>query len=404
VQTIAFIPVRGGSKGIPNKNILPLAGKPLVYWTVRAAVEAGRIDRVVVSTDDDRIAATVEAFGFEKVSIFRRSPETATDTASTESAMLEFAKAEPFSLMVLIQATSPLLTSEDLDGALSLYSSEGFDTLLSAVRQKRFLWSRTEQGEGKATNYDPASRPRRQDFDGYLVENGALYITPRKGLLEHGNRLFGRMGIWEMDEASFVELDEPVDWLFVENLILNRNPSNAALQTLQDRAAGIRMVLTDVDGVLTDAGMYYSENGDELKKFNTRDASGLRLLQEKGIRIGIITSEQTALVDRRAKKMGVDFLVQGARDKAVELDKLLQKTGLKAEQVAYIGDDVNDLGILSAVGLAVTPADAQPATRPLAHFVCRHRGGKGAVRELAEIILAAQSGRQEGDKVRKAGK
>jgi len=160
---------------------------------------------------------------------------------------------------------------------------------------------------------------------------------------------------------------------------------------ISHRLSAIKLVITDVDGVLTDAGMYYAENGDELKKFNTRDAVGLRLLREAGLKVGIITSEDTQIVARRAQKMGVDFLIQGAKNKAEELDEILAETGLTAEQVAFIGDDINDLTILSKVGLAATPADGQPAVKAKADYICKARGGEGAVREIAESLLAKRA-------------
>lgn len=133
--------------------------------------------------------------------------------------------------------------------------------------------------------------------------------------------------------------------------------------------------------------MYYSENGDELKKFNTRDAVGLRLLQEAGIKVGIFTSENTQIVARRAKKIGVDVLRQGCKDKAADLDALLEELNLTPSQVAFIGDDINDLGILKKVGFAITPADGRPENKNLAHYICQAKGGEGAVREVAEVIL-----------------
>ena len=173
MKTVALIPVRGGSKSIPLKNIKPIAGKPLVYWTVRAACECASIDRVYVATDSDRIKEAVESFrqGEEvdllgKAVVIGRSAESASDTASTESAMLEFAQRVDFETIVLIQATSPLLKGEDLDRGFAAYEEEGTDSVLSVVRQKRFHWATDENGFAHPTNYDVFHRPRRQEFDG----------------------------------------------------------------------------------------------------------------------------------------------------------------------------------------------------------------------------------------------
>ena len=173
-MNVAFIPVRGGSKSIPLKNIKYLCGRPLVYWVIKAACGCEYIDKVYVATDSEQIKRTVESFQagmegslFDKVEVIGRSANSASDTASTEFAMLEFAKNYEFDHIVLVQA-----------------NSEGTDSVLSVVRQKRFHWANDEKGYTYPTNYDVFCRPRRQEFDGYLVENGAFYISSKKELLK----------------------------------------------------------------------------------------------------------------------------------------------------------------------------------------------------------------------------
>ena len=226
-HTVALIPVRGGSKSIPLKNIQQLCGYPLVYWTARAAQECSQISQVYIATDSEQIAQVVRTFGFDKVCVIGRSEETATDTASTESVMLEFAREHEFDDIVLIQATSPLLTAQDLERGLNLYREPGTDGVLSAVQQKRFCWKVDKEGYASAENYDIFHRPRRQEFDGYFVENGAFYITSRARLLETGNRLSGRIRICEMPEETFYELDEPSDWVMIEQLMRLREEGGA---------------------------------------------------------------------------------------------------------------------------------------------------------------------------------
>lgn len=221
-MNVAFIPVRGGSKSIPLKNIKELNKKPLVYWTVKAASDCKYIDKVFVATDSDRIRETVEKFGMDKVEVIGRSIESASDTASTEFAMLEFAKDYEFDNIVLIQATSPLLTEKDIDGGFELFHMENTDSVLSVVPQKRFNWTKDENGLATPLNYDFYHRPRRQDFDGYMTENGAFYITSREDLLRTKNRMSGNVRAYEMDEKTFVEIDEPSDWVIVEHLMDTR--------------------------------------------------------------------------------------------------------------------------------------------------------------------------------------
>ncbi|CUQ68054.1 KdsC family phosphatase [Candidatus Nitrospira inopinata] len=157
----------------------------------------------------------------------------------------------------------------------------------------------------------------------------------------------------------------------------------------------IRLFATDVDGVLTDAGMYYSESGDEWKKFNTRDGMGIKLLQKAGLITAIVTQERTRLVARRAEKLTIPEVHQGVTDKLSMIRDMASRYGLALDQVAYIGDDVNDLEALKAVGFSASPADGMPQVLQAVDYVCRKKGGEGAVREVVEMILEAQQPRRK---------
>ena len=154
----------------------------------------------------------------------------------------------------------------------------------------------------------------------------------------------------------------------------------------------VRIFATDVDGVLTDAGMYYSETGDEWKKFNTRDGMGIKLLQKAGIITAIVTQERTKLVARRAEKLAIPELHQGVMNKLSLVREMAAHHGLTLSQVAYIGDDINDLETLKAVGFSAAPADGIPQVIAAVDYVCLKKGGEGAVREVIEMILQAQQG------------
>jgi YrbI family 3-deoxy-D-manno-octulosonate 8-phosphate phosphatase len=160
----------------------------------------------------------------------------------------------------------------------------------------------------------------------------------------------------------------------------------------------IRLFATDVDGVLTDAGMYYAESGDEWKKFNTHDGMGIKLLQRAGIITAIVTQEKTKLVARRAEKLTIPELHQGVMDKLTVIREMAARHGLSLKQVAYIGDDVNDLEALKAVGFSASPADGLPDIVAAVDYVCRKKGGEGAVREIIEMILEAQRAKVESGK------
>ncbi|MCD8129985.1 MAG: N-acylneuraminate cytidylyltransferase [Lachnospiraceae bacterium] len=389
-MNVAFIPVRGGSKSIPLKNIKPICGKPLVYWTVKAACQCKYIDVVYIATDSDKIKETVGTFKcgddagiFSKAQVIGRSAESASDTASTEFAMLEFAANYEFDNIVLVQATSPMLTAADLDGGFELFNTEGTDSVLSVVRQYRFLWNKDEKGNVSPSNYDVFRRPRRQEFDGYLMENGAFYISSKADLIKYHNRVSGNIRAYEMREDSAFEIDEPSDWIIIEAL-MKKNGFVEGKKPFSE----IKMFLTDCDGCLTDGGMYYSEQGDELKKFNTRDGMGFALLRAKGIITGIITSESVDLNRRRAEKLKLDVLEDGCKDKLAAVKKLCEKYGIELKNVAYIGDDVNDMETIKASGLGCAPADAVPRVKAVADFVTKAKGGEGVIREVVDSILA----------------
>ena len=161
---------------------------------------------------------------------------------------------------------------------------------------------------------------------------------------------------------------------------------------LQERARAIRFLLTDSDGVLTDNGVYYSAAGEEMKRFSIRDGMGVeRLRQFAGVDVGIITGEHSGPVQRRAEKLAIEELHLGIKDKPAVLQEILTRRSLAPEEVAYIGDDTNDVEIMRLVGLAACPADATPFARAVAHYVCPSRGGYGAFRDFAELIIAARA-------------
>lgn len=383
MKTIAFIPVRGGSKSIPLKNIKLFCGKPLVCWNIEALETCELIDEIIVATDSDRIEETILDQSYKKTKIYRRSAENACDTASTESVMLEYinyAHLPQEDIFMLVQATSPLTETQHFAEALSIYQKGIYDSMLTCVRNYRFFWNE----DGTSKNYDYMNRPRRQNFKGELMENGAFYINKVCNILKSGNRLSGNIGIYEMPEYTATEIDEPDDWIILENLMRKHVLSKHISQSQ------IKLFLSDVDGTLTDGGMYYSEKGDELKKFNTRDGMGFQLVREKGIKTGIITSESTELVAKRARKLEIDFLVQGKRGggKLAAVQEICKQLGITIDDVAYIGDDINCLPLLHAVGYKACPADAcsQVKSVPGIHIVSR-KGGEGCVREFIDTII-----------------
>lgn len=384
MKIIAFIPVRGGSKSIPLKNIKPFCGKPLVCWNIEALEDCPEVEEVIVATDSDDIWETVEKQNYKKTILYRRLAENACDTASTESVMLEYihnANLSEDNIFMLVQATSPLTESIHFSEALQMYATGEYDSIITCVRNFRFFWNEN----GSSLNYDYMNRPRRQNFKGMLMENGAFYINTVKNILDNGNRLGGKIGIYEMPEYTATEIDEPDDWIILENLMRKH-----VLSDVNSVNPEIKLFLSDIDGTLTDGGMYYSENGDELKKFNTRDGMGMTMLRERGIKVGVITSENRVLNQRRADKLKLDFFYQGQRNggKLAVAKEICDKLGITLQNVAYIGDDVNCIEILSAVGMAACPADADIRVKAIPNIhVMTRKGGEGCVREFCETLL-----------------
>ena len=379
-KLIAFIPARGGSKTIPLKNVKKINGKPLIYWTLDSATKSNKINKVYVATDSFEIRKIVEEYGSPCVQVVNRSSQVSTDEASTESVMLEFAENFDFQHIILIQATSPLLTSEELDKGIDEYFCSGADSSCSVSIQKRFRWQKDEAGFFSPVNYEPSRRPLRQEWDGELVENGAFYITSKEQLLRTRSRLSGKIHCYIMSDIHLCEIDNPDDMEIAE-VLLNKYKNN-----IIKYPKNIKLVISDVDGVLTDAGMYYSEAGDELKKFNTRDGMGFKILKEKGIKTALITTENTQVVERRAKKLKVDFLIQGCWNKSEEAEIICKKLGITLNEVAFIGDDINDLELLKSVGFSACPVDAGDAVKEVADYVCKSSGGEGCFREVVDII------------------
>lgn len=401
MHNVAYIPVRGGSASIPLKNIKPLLGKPLVYWAASAAAASNFVKTVYIATDSEQIRAVVEALNLPKVQVIGRSPGTATNTASSESALLEFAEHYYFDNVAFIQATSPLLTTSDVDRGFGLLLQDGCDSVLSAVKDKHFYWKDGASNSAVPLNYDVFARPRRQDFEGCWQENGAVYLTSRDALLSSRNRVSGAIHILPMSERTLFEIDEPSDWPIIEALLVQQvkeAESQDLAVGLEERAlpkaidaSQIKLFLTDCDGCLTDGGMYYSVEGEAFKKFNTRDGMALSLLAKTGIKRGIITGENSQAVKKRAEKLKLDYCELACDDKLAAARRICSEEGISLGEVAYVGDDLNDLECMQAVkaegGLTACPADSVPDVLACAGFVAKHIGGNGAVREIVDWML-----------------
>jgi len=220
MNILAVIPARGGSKGIPKKNIKLLGGKPLIYYSIEAGKKATMIDKVVVSTDSKEIASTAKKYGAE---VIDRPSELAKDESPTEPSLIHAVKELERSgykadYIVLLQPTSPLRDPIDIDNSIKKLLEEKSDSLLSVQLNKHFLW-KEEKGKVIPVNYDFLSRPRRQDRDLEFLENGSIYVTKYNILLSRNSRLGGKVSYYVMDELNSIEIDSRFDFWLIENIL-----------------------------------------------------------------------------------------------------------------------------------------------------------------------------------------
>jgi len=379
MSDIAIIPLRANSKGIVKKNKRKLLGRPLFTWVLTEAIFS-KLNKVYVYTDDNEILDYVRQYysWSEKVIAKERSNESASDVASTEMAMLEFAEKIDynFDTIMLLQATSPLTSRENINEALDKLAGGTYDSVLSVVSTKRFIWNKN----GTSANYDYTNRPRRQDFDGLLIENGAIYISNKETFIQSENRLGGNIGFLEMDEDSLTEIDEPNDFIIIEDLLKNR------LKKANKGFSKIRALCLDVDGVFTDATLTVSGEGEFSKTFSLRDGMGLNLLMESGVEVIVMTAEDSEIVARRMKKLGIADAYLNIKDKFSLLEYLLEEKEYGRENIAYIGDDINDMANILYCGLGLCPKDADASILNNADIVLTNDGGCRVIREACTFI------------------
>jgi CMP-N-acetylneuraminic acid synthetase len=235
-EIIGFIPARGGSKGIPNKNICDIGGRPLIYYVLDSAIASNCFKRIFVSTDCDKIKNVIHEYNSEMVEIVHRKAEFATDSASTESVLIDFAKKNIFDWMFLIQATSPLVKHTDFQKAINILKANNADTLLSTVEQKRFIWRKQPNNQFvEPVNYNPQDRSLRQQITNVdYIENGAFYAFSREGLLKHKCRLYGKIANCTMRQETYWELDSLEDKIVIEKLIKSKEKLKNKKQTYSD--------------------------------------------------------------------------------------------------------------------------------------------------------------------------
>uniref|UniRef100_A0A8D2LCZ6 N-acylneuraminate cytidylyltransferase n=2 Tax=Varanus komodoensis TaxID=61221 RepID=A0A8D2LCZ6_VARKO len=387
----ALVLARGGSKGIPLKNIKLLAGVPLIGWVLRAALDAGVFQSVWVSTDHDEIEKVAKHFGAQ---VHRRSSEVSKDSSTSLDAIVEFLQYhDEVDIVGNIQATSPCLHPTDLIGVAKMIHEEGFDSVFSVVRRHQFRWSEIKKGVCDVTvpqNLNPAKRPRRQDWDGELYENGSFYFAKRP-LIERGLLQGGKMAYYEMRAEHSVDIDVDIDWPIAEQRVLRYGYFG------KDALKEVKLLVCTIDGCLTTGHIYVSEDAKEIVSYDVRDGVGISLLQKRGVEVRLISERDCSSRMLSAMKLGCIKEVN-VTDKLHVVEKWRKEKGLCWKEVAYLGNEETDVECLKKAGMSAVPADACPAAQKAASYICKCNGGRGAVREFAEHIFLLM------EKVNSAGK
>jgi N-acylneuraminate cytidylyltransferase len=380
-SAIAIIPARGGSKGIPNKNLQTVGGITLLARTVSACLKSDSITAVYVSTDSDEIAAVALKSGAQ---VIRRPADISGDTASSESALLhalnEIEKISSLPSNVLFaQCTSPFISHTDIDGILGLLNDH--DSALTVTHNHAFIWRRDNSGNAIGINHDSAIRLPRQQLDPEFKETGALYAMNIDQFRKSGHRFFGRIGMYEVPVDRSMEIDDPEDLRLANTLEIQEKgmPSRESLQS-------IKAIVFDFDGVMTDDQVYITETGQEMVMASRSDGMGISALRNAGLKLLILSKERNPVVARRAEKLQIE-VIQACDNKLEALTKWLSKNQLLLSQCAYVGNDINDLQCMQAVKLAIAPIDAHPQATQAAHWRLTRAGGKGAIRELSDAII-----------------
>lgn len=383
--THCVILARGGSKGVPGKNLRPVGGLSLVARSVRAARAAASVAMVHVSTDDAAIAAEARLFGAE---VIDRPEALSGDGASSESGWLHAlevieGQGRPVERLVFLQCTSPFTTGADIDACLAAMERQDAACALSVIEDHSFLWTLDAEGRGRGTNHDESQpRKRRQDLPPSFRESGAVYCVRKADFLRTGQRFCGPVALSPVDHPP-VEIDSFDDLALCAQLAVARGGSGP-----DDRLDRVAAVVMDFDGVHTDNLVLTDETGREAVVTSRGDGMGLEMLRKAGHwRLMILSKERNPVVERRAAKLKIE-VHQAVDDKVAALDGWLAGQGLDWAQLLYVGNDVNDAAAMTRAGLSACPADAHPAILGLADWVLPQPGGRGALRAMCDALLA----------------
>jgi N-acylneuraminate cytidylyltransferase len=382
-RVLAVVPARGGSKGVPGKNLVKVGEHPLIARAVRALRSSVLVDEVVVSTDSTEIGTVAEAVG---ASVLPRPEQLSGDAVSSEAVLLHaldvFAEDHGYEpeVVLMVQCTSPFIATETIDDVVSRILDGGWDCAFTAVRVHEFLWRRDAEDGAVGVNHDAAVRPLRQQRTPEFRETGAVYGMRVSGFRTARHRFFGRIGLVETPAQHAIEIDTPEDLAIARALAATIEPPSTDVD--------VDAVVTDFDGVHTDDRALVLQDGTEGVMVSRSDGAGVARLLAAGIPLMILSVEKNPVVAARAAKLGAEVL-HGVGDKAAVLKNWLAEQRLDPARVAFVGNDLRDLEAMALVGWPIAVHDARPEVRRAARLVLTRPGGSGAVREVADLVLHA---------------
>jgi YrbI family 3-deoxy-D-manno-octulosonate 8-phosphate phosphatase len=382
MKVVTIIPARGGSKGVPLKNIREIAGIPLISRAIRASLACRLVSRTYVATDSVAIADIAANDGAD---IIWRTDEISTDTASSES-VLEYSidqLSDKPDIVVFLQCTSPFIRSEYISEVVSSLVQSEADSALAVVGNHHFLWKESDDGYAVGVNHDGKKRLRRQDLPPEYLETGAIYAFRTDSFLRERTRFCGKTLLIKFDDELLgFEIDSFTDLRIAEALA--QEPSNS-LGDLKPNQ--VKMIVFDFDGVFTDNQVYVSEDGKEYVRCSRADGLGIELLKRTrpDIRLLVLSKEANPVVMARCQKLKIECL-HAVEDKLTRLLDICSSLKIDISDVAYIGNDINDLPCLKSVGLPVCPNDAYPEIKKVAKIILNKNGGFGAVREICDWL------------------
>ncbi|HSB67049.1 MAG TPA: acylneuraminate cytidylyltransferase [Anaerolineales bacterium] len=399
MHILALIPARGGSKSIPRKNIRPLAGYPLIAYSIAAALHSQNITRTIVSTDDAEIARVAQSYGAEAP--FLRPPEFAMDNttdfpvfAHALSWLKENEDYQP-DIVVQLRPTSPLRPPDCVDRAIQIMAdhpeADSVRGVIPSGQNPYKMWRVDEHGRmtpllSVERVAEPYNAPRQELPQTYWQTGHIDAIRLSTILQKHS--LSGEVILpLFLDPRYAIDIDSLRDWQRAEWIISQGDlPIVQPGQPKRPLPRQVDLVVFDFDGVMTDDRVWVDQAGDESVAANRSDGMGIAALRQSGIPMVVLSTEPNPVVTARCRKLEIPA-IQGLADKASALQHLLQERQLDPTHVVYLGNDRNDLPCFPLVGCAVVVADAHPDVLPHADIILTRRGGHGAVRELCDRIL-----------------